>query len=503
MSAGRVQTVAVRLIVEREKEIESFTPQEFWEIFCRVKSEKVTKDSIFIVKLVKINGKKATINNKKSATKVIKDLKVKKYTVAEVKTKEVKRNPFPPFKTSTLSQTAARAYFWSTKRTMSLAQKLYEEGLITYHRTDSTNLSKDALSQARSYIQEKYGKKYLPESARIYKTKAKVAQEAHEAIRPTKASLTRSKIKLKNGLTANHTKLYELIWKRFVASQMNPSIYEETTIEVEAKAKRKNEDSDSYLLRISGQNMIFDGWRVLFGNGNSNSNSKSQKVLPKVKKGEVLTLLKVLSEQKFTEPPARYGEASLVKALEQLGIGRPSTYAPIISTIQLRNYVEKKEGKFHPTPVGVTVNDFLLKHFPKVFDYEFTAKMEDDLDKVADGKAKWNEKIGVFWSPFDKKLEKVLEKAKRVKIEAEKLGRKCPTCKDGELVIRIGRFGKFVSCSKFPDCKHTERFIEKIGKKCPDCEKGDIIVRQTKKRRRFYGCSRYPKCEWASWRKPR
>jgi DNA topoisomerase-1 len=274
---------------------------------------------------------------------------------------------------------------------------------------------------------------------------------------------------------------------------VNSSVYDETTINV---VTLKN----NYLLRASGQILKFDGWRKILP---AKKDSEEEVViLPEVKKDEALNLIKVDPIQKFTEPPARYNEASLIKTLEKLGIGRPSTYAPIISTIRIRNYVEKDEGKFLPTPVGIAVNDFLIKNFPDVFEYAFTAGMEDELDKIANGENSWEKVIKVFWTPFGKKLEEVGEKAKRVKIETEKLGKKCPECKKGELVIRIGRFGKFVSCSLFPDCKYTEKYLEKVGKKCPECKTGDMIVKKTKTGRKFFGCSRYPECNWASWRKP-
>jgi len=271
---------------------------------------------------------------------------------------------------------------------------------------------------------------------------------------------------------------------------MKESVYDETKIDVRA---------DSYLLRASGQMMKFDGWKKVY-----KARKEIEKVeLPAVEKDETLSLIKVDPQQKFTEPSSRYTEASIIKKLEELGIGRPSTYAPTISIIQVRNYVEKKEGKFYATPVGITVNDFLLKHFPKVFDYNFTARMEDDLDKIANGETKWVSKIRAFWDPFEKKLDKVAEKSKRVKIETEKLGKKCPKCSKGELVVRIGRYGKFVSCSRFPDCDHREKYLDKIGINCPECTKGEVIIKTTKRGRKFYGCSRYPKCSWASWRKPR
>lgn len=499
LSAGRVQTVAVRLIVERELEIEAFVRVEYWEIFCEVRKHpniQTSKHPSFSVKLSKIDGKKANVENEKSAREIVANLERASYSVSDIKTREVKKNPYPPFTTSTMTQAAVRSFYWSAKRTMSVAQKLYEKGLITYHRTDSTNIAKSAISSVRNFIEKEYGQTYLPDKPRFYKTKAKVAQEAHEAIRPTK--MVRQHIK--EGKTLGAAKLYDLIWRRFVACQMSNSIYDETRIKVEA-LRRNQGKQIKYLLNVGGQIMKFDGW-IKVANKVSNS-LKVKQILPNVKKGELLDLIKVNPEQKFTEPPPRFGEASLISTLEKLGIGRPSTYAPTISTIQLRNYVEKKEGKFYSTHVGVAVNDFLVKYFPKVFDYSFTAAMEDDLDNIARGTRKWAEMMKKFYEPFENKLTKVTEKSKRVKIEVEKLGKKCPTCKKGELVIRIGRFGKFVSCSRFPDCDHTEKYLDKIGMICPDCGKGEVIIKTTKTKRKFYGCSRYPDCKYASWKKPK
>lgn len=506
LSAGRVQTVTVRLIVEREREIKAFIPQEYWEIYTEVARKNVVgeeqKSNNFTVKLAKVNKKKVEIKNKEQAEQVISGLNKASYKVINVRKREVKKNPLPPFTTSTLTQSAATSYFWSAKRTMSIAQKLYEQGQITYHRTDSTNISSSAINNVRNYIKKEFGVNYLPKSPRIYKTKSKVAQEAHEAIRPTNVSITN----VENAKVKEAVKLYSLIWKRFVSSQMAESVYDETRIEVEAEIK--NGEDTKYILGIGGQIMKFDGWRkvsIAFKN-------KEDKVqLPDVREGEPLDLIKVISDQKFTQPLPRYGEAALIKTLEKLGIGRPSTYAPTITTIQFRNYVEKKEGKFYPTLVGVAVNDFLIKYFPNIFDYEFTARMENELDSIANGKRDWHEMMGDFYRPFEKKLVEVEEKSKRVKIETEKLGKKCPTCekegrvgkKGGDLVIRVGRFGKFISCSNFPECKHTEKYLEKIGITCPDCGKGDVIVKKTGKGRQFYGCSRYPKCKFASWRKPK
>ena len=488
LSAGRVQTIAVRLIVEREREIEKFKPDEYWEFFCEVAQTEGKKIKL-TVKLAKIDDKNADIANKKDADEVTAGLKEAKYKVLAINKKEVKKNPNAPFTTSTMTQSAASLFYWSAKKTMSVAQRLYEEGLITYHRTDSTNIAVSAIKKARSYIEKTHGASYLPEEPRFYKTKAKVAQEAHEAIRPTKM---KEEVSIPGRYGKDAEKLYGLIWSRFSACQMKEAIYDETTIEVEGANGKK------YLLRTTGRMTKFDGWRKVIKKTGNNEEQE----LPALTVNEQLNLIEVISNQKFTEPPPRYNEASIIRTLEKLGIGRPSTYAPTISTIQMRNYVEKKERRFYSTPVGVAVNDFLLANFPDVFEYSFTAQMEADLDDVAEGKKEWEKLIGRFWKPLGKKLKIVEKTAERVKIETEKLGKKCTKCKEGELVIRIGRFGKFISCSRFPDCDFTDKYIEKVGMKCPDCGKGDVIVRQTKKKRKFFGCSEYPDCKWASWRKP-
>lgn len=500
LSAGRVQTVAVRLIIEKEREIEAFKPEEYWDIACLLATQS-KKPEHLNVKLTAINGKKARISGKNQADGARTDLEKSQYQVADISRKEVHKSPSPPFTTSTLTQAASRMYFWSSKKTMNVAQRLYEEGLITYHRTDSTQVATSAIEKAREYIVKNLGKEYLPPSARFYTKKAKTAQEAHEAIRPTNV-FAEFKVSDQKYLSEAKT-LYTLIWKRFLASQINASIYDETKITVSANPKGENRNE--YLLSAYGLVMKFDGWKKLF-----TKKEGDDLILPEVKQGEELDLIKVDSEQKFTLPPARYTEATLIKTLEKLGIGRPSTYAPIISTIQIRNYVEKKEGKFYPTKVGIAVNDFLLPNFPETFDYAFTADMEDKLDKVADGSVSRVTLLEKFWKPLSKIVIRVEKKAKRVKIEVEKLGRKCPECKkqnlpadkQGELVVRIGRFGKFISCSRFPDCRYTEKFIEKINMKCPDCKKGEVIIKKSSKGRRFFGCSRYPECKWASWRKP-
>jgi len=479
LSAGRVQSVAVRLIVEKEREIGAFKAEEYWEIYALVKTQSSKE---FQVQLIQ-----KEIKNKKSADEVLKDLEVIKYKVQDVRKREVRKSPYPPFTTSTMTQAGARLFGWSSKKTMSIAQKLYEEGLITYHRTDSLNLNGEAVSVARIYIEKEYGDKYLPEKPHFYKTNSKSAQEAHEAIRPTDVNY---KFQVTNDKWGNdEEKLYQLIWKRFLACQMNPAVYDETVIDV---------SGGEYLLRASGQIMKFDGWRKLF------PKDLDAVILPDVEKDESLTKEKVWADQKFTQPPARYNEASLIKTLEKLGIGRPSTYAPTISTIQVRQYVEKNDAKqFTPTSIGIAVNDFLVVNFPDTFDYQFTATMEGELDSVAEGKLSWVKTIEDFWKPFDKKLVSVEKDSKRVKIEVEKLGKICPECKEGELVIRTGRFGKFISCSRFPDCKHTEKYLEKIGVTCPECKIGEVIVKKTSKGRKFFGCSRYPECKYASWKSPK
>lgn len=483
LSAGRVQTVTVRLIVEREKEIEKFKPDEYWEIFADVESKYAKKNAKFRINLVKLE-----VKDEYSAKKILAVLKKADYIVTSVKKRTVRKNPYPPFTTSTMTQAGARLFGWSAKRTMSIAQKLYERGRITYHRTDSTNIAASALNKTIAYITKEFGKDYLSEKPKFYKTTSKVAQEAHEAVRPTNVEKSANDF---TKMKPDEKKLYDLIWRRFVACQMAPAVYDETTIDVKA---------GKYDLRASGQIMQFAGWRKVLPTGKTEDGMQE---LPEVTEKEKLSLIKADGLQKFTAPPPRYNEASIIKTLEKLGIGRPSTYAPIISTIQSRAYVEKKEGRFFATPVGVAVNDFLMKYFSNVFDYGFTAEMEDGLDKVADGKKEWTGTIKPFWGGFNKKVKDVTKNSKRVKIATEKLGRKCPDCPKGELVIRIGRFGKFVSCSNFPECKHTEKYVEKIGMKCPDCKKGDIIVKKTSKGRQFFGCSTYPECKWASWRNPK
>ncbi len=475
LSAGRVQSVAVRLIVEREREIEKFKPEEYWSIEAILKKEK--KFSALL--MAKDNKKipKLGIKNKKEAETITQELKGAEFQVEKIERKEKKRNPLPPFTTSTLQQTAGYLLHLSSQRTMRLAQQLYEKGLISYHRTDSLNLSKEAISMASSFISKEFGKNYL--KTRNFKTKSKVAQEAHEAIRPTNANLTPDKVK---------NKLYKLIWQRFIASQMQAAIFDSLKIEIKAK---------NYTFQANGQSLKFDGFTRVY------PVQYTENVLPELKEKDILELIKLNQEQHFTQPPARYNEPALIKALENEGIGRPSTYAPIIYTIQKRNYVEKNEQKrFQPTEIGLVVNDLLVKHFPKIVDLKFTAKMEKDLDKIAQGQKEWPKLIESFYRPFEKNLKQKEKKLSKKEIAEEKTNKKCPNC-GANLVIKLGKFGKFYACPNFPKCRYTETLEDnKLNLKCPKCQKGQVVEKRTKRGKLFYGCDQYPACDFAVWDKP-
>ncbi|MBI4100122.1 type I DNA topoisomerase [Candidatus Microgenomates bacterium] len=492
LSAGRVQSVALRLIVEREREIEAFKAEEYWEIEVQLYSLGKEQE-IFSAQLTKIDEEKAEIKGEAEAKKIKEDLEgITPYLIDNVEIKDIKRQPPAPFMTSSLQQAAGNAFFWPTKKTMLIAQKLYEEGVITYHRTDSLNLAQVAVSETRDYVQKNFGANYLPEAPRVYKTKSRVAQEAHEAIRPTLINTTPSLIQ--TSLGRDEGKLYELIWKRMLASQMQEAVYEQLTVEILGKKVK------SYRLRASGSEVKFDGWQKLY------EKAEMAQKLPELKKGEKVNLKKpveesVLATQHFTEPPARFTEASLVKALEEQNIGRPSTYAPIISTIQEREYVEKIERKFQPTKLGFAVNDFLVKYFPQIDNVEFTAQMEEDLDSIARGEGEWVKIIRDFYGPFEKHLEYVAEVGEKVTVEQEKIeGEKCEKC-GAPLVLKRGKYGKFLACSRFPDCDFTKRYQIKTDIKCPQCG-GDVVLKKTRKGGTFYGCSNWPNCKFASWKKP-
>lgn len=503
LSAGRVQSVALRLIVEREREIQVFKSEEYWTIEAEVKKASGNKNS-FIATVAGFREKKLAIKNGDEAKKHEEVLRKESYLVGQINQREVRRFPHPPFTTSTLQQTSSNRLGLSAKKTMLLAQALYEHGLITYMRTDSINLAASAVAAARSYITQEIGAKYVPANPRIFKSKSKNIQEAHEAIRPTNVKLGGEDLKNIAGMTRDHVRLYDLIWKRFVACQMAEAVVDQTTVEVKA---------GEYLLRATGSVVKFEGWLKLYGkeaqdlsdeqSSRTSSTEQSEKtqVLPPLAENEKLVLDTLTPTQHFTQPPARYNEALLIKKLEELGIGRPSTYAPILSTIQERFYVERVERRFVPTPLGFAVTDFLIKYFPDIVDHTFTASMEDQLDDIARGERQWQPVIRQFFEPFEKKIEKTGIEAGRVKMEAEKTDKVCPECGKG-LVVRFGKFGKFLACSGFPDCKHTEALEETINVKCPQDE-GEIVVRKTRRGKTFYGCKNWPGCKFASWTKPK
>ncbi|MBU2595471.1 type I DNA topoisomerase [Patescibacteria group bacterium] len=585
LSAGRVQSVAVRLIVEREREIEEFKPDEYWEVIANLLKDEPDPEANFGVsgrvrwqgsssaasiglhprgkprgiqaipnkdlikaKLITVDGKpikKLEINSQKKSEKIKNDLEKAKYAVSKISDKERLMHSPAPYRTATLQQDAAHKLRFSAKKTMFVAQKLYETGHISYMRTDSTNLSAEAIKGARLYIKEKLGKKYLPEAANIYKTKNIGAQEAHEAIRPTNPKLGPEEIK--NNLSNEEFKLYELIWRRMIASQCQSAKISDRRIEVQAK---------EYGFMALGRTINFDGFLRVYSLGLKDA------FLPELKKGEALKLKNLDLSQKFTQPRPRFSEASLVRELEKKGIGRPSTYAPIMSTIEDRQYVKKIDGYFHPEEIGKVVNDVLVEHFPEVVDYNFTAKMEGDLDKIADGKLKWVAVIDEFFKPFAKHLALKEKTLKREDITHQKTTKKCPDCKKGEVIIKMGRYGRFYACSNYPECVYKEKIkkkevlsaetkklqlkAEELLKKnqkckqckagmavrtsrygvflgctnypkcrniipiedesapyCPKCQKGRVVKRFTKKGKIFWGCSKYPKCDFASWMKPK
>lgn len=505
LSAGRVQSVALKLIVEKDREIEQFKSIEYWDIEAELRQNKnknETENINFKAQLAQIIGSEGEVNkieirNKEEAEKLLLEMNNGEWLVKEINKKEIRKNPFPPFMTSTLQQAAGNKFGWSAKKTMQTAQSLYEAGYITYHRTDSLNLSFEILDLARLYIKDSFGEKYLPEQKKVYKTKSKVAQEAHEAIRPTKIKdIEEIKPAIITEIGRDGAKLYDLVWRRFISCQMNESINEQTTAEISI---------NNFIFKATGQTVIFDGWKRLYNintitNSENETEIKETGYLPLFTKGEKLSLINILPEQHFTQPPAKYTEASLIKALEEKGIGRPSTYAPIISTIIERRYVEKMEKKFTATVLGIAVCDFLMKNFSEILDYDFTAKMEDSLDQIANGEIKWTPVVKEFYLSFVKDLKKTEETAQRVKIPVEETEEKCDLC-GANLVIRLGRYGKFLACSRFPECKFTKPLLLSTGLTCPKCS-GMVIIRRTKRGKQFYGCSNYPKCDFASWLKP-
>ncbi|MBK9210770.1 MAG: type I DNA topoisomerase [Anaerolineales bacterium] len=505
LSAGRVQSVALRLIVEREREIDDFKPVEYWSIHGEFKHGSLK--SSFLAKLARIDDKEPELNNEAVVKPILIDMETAAYSVTKVKRGERRRKPSAPFTTSTLQQEASRKLGFTAKRTMGLAQGLYEgqdvgeggtTGLITYMRTDSMNVSTIAQNEARQYVTGKYGNDYLPAEAPIYKTKSAGAQEAHEAIRPTSAM--RDPEKVKEYLDPAMFKLYRLIWQRFVASQMESAVFD--TLQVEVTGKTKEHE---YLMRASGSAVKFPGFLVVYEEAKNEDvkteeDEENVKIPVGIAEGQEQELVRLIPEQHFTQPPPRFSEASLVQALEENGIGRPSTYAPTISTIQQRGYVERVDKRLIPTDTGLQVNDLMVEYFPEVVDFNFTAHMEEDLDKVASGEMVWMDAIREFYTPFSEKVLKAQAEMPVTKSGPEPIGRACPTCTK-ELVIRYGRFGKFISCSGFPDCRYTEPWLLKIGVACPT-DGGELVERKTRKGRTFFGCVNYPNCDFTSWKKP-
>lgn len=541
LSAGRVQSVAVRLVVDREREIKAFIPQEFWSLTAHLQGKR---PPAFMAKLREEDGKRAELKNREDADRVLNALQGQSFIVKAIDRKEKKRYPVPPFTTSTLQQEAVRKLRFPAKKTMLIAQQLYEGldigpegtlGLITYMRTDSVRVSKDAQEEARNYVAKRFGDKYLPSKPPVYKSR-KDAQEAHEAIRPTSAF--RDPEKIKGYLTKDQLNLYRLIWNRFVASQMSPAIFDQSTADIKA---------GKFLFRATGSTLKFPGFTALYTEGRDEE-IEEERPIPELKIGEVLNLIKLEPKQHFTQPPPRYTEATLVKELEEKGIGRPSTYATILSTIQEREYVKKVDGRFEPTELGLLVNDLLVENFPDLLDLHFTARMEEGLDRIEDGELRWIKVLRDFYGPFQKDIEKAKLNMKDVKakgiptdILCEKCGKRMvirwgrsgrflacsgyPECKNTKplesqdsgistykleekcekcgspMILKTGKYGKFLACSRYPECKTTKPLS--TGVSCPEKGCGGIIIeRKTKKGKTFYGCSNYPKCKFALWDKP-
>ncbi|MBL8154776.1 MAG: type I DNA topoisomerase [Anaerolineae bacterium] len=512
LSAGRVQSIALRLIVDREAEIEVFVPQEYWTLDAELKKQH-GKDSNrpFVARLVKFQGQDVDFHKEADIQRHLPVLKKSQYVVSDVKHGTRQRKPSAPFTTSTLQQESSRRLGYTARRTMGIAQQLYEGidiggssgaiGLITYMRTDSTQVSELAQNEARAFIHERFGEKFHPPKPPRYQTKTKGAQEAHEAIRPT--SVYRDPESLKSVLSRDQFRVYKLIWERFLASQMSSAIYNTLRVEIaagETDAKRP------YTFRVSGSTIKFMGFLALYEDARDEDlvpDEDEGRILPELAVGEVLDLLKLLPEQHFTQPPPRYTEASLVRTLEEFGIGRPSTYATTVATIEDREYIQKQDKRLVPTDTGKTVSELLVQYFPEIINYQFTAKMEDQLDTIAEGHLEWRPMLREFYTPFEQQLQRARTEIPRVRQE-ETIGRDCPES-GHPLVIRYGRYGKFVGCSNYPECRYTEPWLDRISIACPVCGKthgGEIIARKTRKGRTFYGCSRYPECEFTSWKRP-
>ncbi|NLW07437.1 MAG: type I DNA topoisomerase [Clostridia bacterium] len=498
LSAGRVQSVAVRLIVDREQEIEAFESEEYWSLTAWLLSEGENK--AFPAKLLKYQGQELVISSEAEMTKITAALEGATYRVSDIKQRERRKNPAPPFTTSTLQQEAYRKLNFTARRTMQVAQQLYEGlelggsegtvGLITYIRTDSTRVASVAQLEARDYLAERFGKEYVPEKPRQYKGR-KGSQDAHEAIRPT--SVWREPLTVKNNLTRDQYRLYSLIWERFVASQMEAAVIDTVTANI---------DAGPYLFRATGSVIKFPGYlRVYQENVNGEEKEQEQEQsLPSLKVGQVLGLANLEPKQHFTQPPPRYTEASLVKTMEELAIGRPSTYAPTIETILQRGYVVREQKQFIPTELGRVVVVLLKQHFPDIIDVEFTAQMEEQLDLIEEGKLPWRKVLADFYQPFQQLLERAEKEIGTVELPQEISEEKCENC-NRNLVVKMGRYGKFLACPGFPECRFTKPLVDSIGVTCPQCG-GNIVARRSKKGRKFFGCQNYPECNFVSWDKP-
>ncbi len=494
LSAGRVQSVAVRLIIDREKEIKSFVPEEYWSIDGEFLKGKTAFEAAFYG----LENEKVELKSENDVQDILRKMKGNKFEVASVTKKERKRNPAAPFTTSSLQQEAARKLNFRAKKTMMLAQQLYEGidlgkegtvGLITYMRTDSTRISELAQNEAAEYIQSSYGKEFL-QSGKKKEKKNSNAQDAHEAIRPT--STLRSPASLKEYLSRDQLRLYRLIWERFVASQMAPAIMD--TMSVDLK-------NGEVIFRATGSKVKFPGFMKVYVEGTDDQSEEKDNMLPDLKEGDEVLKKDIEPKQHFTQPPPRYTEARLVKTLEEQGIGRPSTFAPTLDTIQKRGYVALDNKRFVPTELGEIVHELMMEFFPEILDIEFTAKMEKDLDYVEEGKVNWVQIIDEFYGDFEKRLEKAEKEMQEVEIKDEPAGEDCEQC-GSPMVFKMGRYGKFMACSNFPDCRNTKPIVKDIGVKCPKCKEGNIIERKSKKRRIFYGCDRFPDCDFISWDKP-
>jgi DNA topoisomerase I len=495
LSAGRVQSVAVRLIIDREKEIKAFIPEEYWTI----NGEFLKGIESFEASFYGLDNKKAELSTEDEVNEVLKQLKGNRFIVESVTKKERRRNPAAPFTTSSLQQEAARKLNFRARKTMMLAQQLYEGidlgkegtvGLITYMRTDSTRISEVARNEAAGYIESTYGSSYLQQEERKEKKKSN-AQDAHEAVRPT--STLKEPNSLKEFLSRDQLRLYKLIWERFVASQMSAAVMD--TMSVDLK-------NGSVIFRANGSKIKFPGFMKVYVEGtDDNAEEKKDRLLPDLQKGDEVIKKDIDPKQHFTQPPPRYTEARLVKTLEELGIGRPSTFAPTLDTIQKRGYVTLDNKRFIPTELGEIVMELILEFFPEILNVEFTAKMESDLDHIEEGQVKWAQIIDEFYQGFEKSLEIAEKEMQHVEIKDEPAGEDCEQC-GNPMVFKMGRYGKFMACSNFPDCRNTKPIVKEIGVKCPKCHEGNIIERKSKKKRIFYGCDRFPECDFLSWDKP-